>query len=624
MAITREYFYTLETYLVWESIFNDQELDTAASVEGDNQELIPNYLKVHAETTSTAKVSQWIIQKGYQIHYRLRFYKKVTGGTTSQNGLYQLKDNVVKNISVTMPSEYASKVKKSGINTRHNYKPRTSLENVKNNDGDVFWFTAEPTADAFTITKAFTVDADMDDPDNVDSLSATFKGFFPPFRVSAARNTPKIPDKFYDALRKTGNYSNNKNLSVPQNSPYVYDYCTQTWVGLNISSQRAKSSTDKTLVQDYAVVTSDLKGAKITISPKKTDPLIASASGVLEEGKQISYERKKLANLLIGNCTDPTRNGGNNGDNIADAPPTPPTNDLRWNPPTHISSRNLPYGMLMDALVPSGNNAVPVPVSKREVAYQQAQYGKLDLHMGKIFQDSAGAKVLNTNPDKLTLPEGKTWGFKFMYNPTTFSYSTSANNSVDWGIGSKDPAILLSGNQQVTFEIYINRIADMGYLTALKAGHDVPPTGKSYQGRALEPYEIDGLLARGTEYDIEFLYRVLNGDPLKNPLLFDNESYSGITSDFGYTTAVPCWLHLNKNLRYYGSVASFTVNHAMFTVNMVPMLSTVNITFSRYPALWGSKNEAWIESGAKNSSQFKTFVVGVNNSASTPPATGNG
>jgi hypothetical protein len=62
--------------------------------------------------------------------------------------------------------------------------------------------------------------------------------------------------------------------------------------------------------------------------------------------------------------------------------------------------------------------------------------------------------------------------------------------------------------------------------------------------------------------------------------------YKGVTADFGYTTGVPCWLVLNENLRYYGSVASFSVNHAMFDSNMVPMLSTVSISFARYPALW--------------------------------------
>ena len=170
-----------------------------------------------------------------------------------------------------------------------------------------------------------------------------------------------------------------------------------------------------------------------------------------------------------------------------------------------------------------------------------------------------------------------------MYNPTSFSYSSASNNNVDWSRGSKDPTLLLTGNQSVEFELYINRIADMSFLRGIK---NISDTRSSYR-RELYQEEIDGLLNRGTEYDIEFLYRVLNGDPLKNPLLF-NPAYKGRTADFGFTTGIPCWLYLNDNLRYYGSVMNFRVNHVMFDLNMIPMLSVVSISFSRYPALWGS------------------------------------
>ena len=168
-----------------------------------------------------------------------------------------------------------------------------------------------------------------------------------------------------------------------------------------------------------------------------------------------------------------------------------------------------------------------------------------------------------------------------MYNPTTFSYSSSSNNSVDWTLGAKDPATLLVGNSNVTFELYLNRIPDLKYLRMSnpKVSQDM------LYGRTLKDYEKEGILNRGTEYDLEFLYRVLNGDPLNKPLLFDKE-YNGASADFGFTTATPCWLQLNKNLKYFGSVASLNVNHVMFDLNMIPMLSTVSITFVRYPALW--------------------------------------
>jgi hypothetical protein len=269
--------------------------------------------------------------------------------------------------------------------------------------------------------------------------------------------------------------------------------------------------------------------------------------------------------------------GTNDGSSAVGDPKTIPSADMRWNPPPHKYSRDISLGERINNRKLTANQA--------KVA---AAFSGLPMERGRIFQDAAGAAILNKNPDKLktvtSLTGPKQWGFRFMYNPQTISYSTASNNSVDWTLGSSDPATLLAGNSNVTFDIYINRIVDMTYLADVKLGK----SGQSQQSmytRNLDPVEIDGILNRGTEYDIEFLYRVLNGDPLKNPLLF-NPAYKGETADFGYTTGVPCWLYLNENLRYYGSVASFNVNHVMFDLHMVPMLSVVSITFSRYPALW--------------------------------------
>jgi hypothetical protein len=298
----------------------------------------------------------------------------------------------------------------------------------------------------------------------------------------------------------------------------------------------------------------------------------------------ILADKKKLANWTRKYVTDPMiaakSNGGcedvGSGNGLKDITTVePPKGDVRWNPPTHIDSRGPSYG---ERVIYKNNDEFnPLPTA---FAYKER---------GRIYQDTNSAEILNKDPDKLknlisSTTSTNQWGFRFMYNPSTFSYQSSSNNAVDWTLGSSDPATLLSGNSLVTFEVYINRIPDLKYL---RLKNKKVLEDKIY-GRTLDPVEREGILNRGTEYDIEFLYRVLNGDPLRESLLF-NSAYKGFTSDFGFTTAVPCWLVLNENLRYYGSVASFNVNHAMFDLNMVPMLSTVSISFARYPALWNEK-----------------------------------
>ena len=188
--------------------------------------------------------------------------------------------------------------------------------------------------------------------------------------------------------------------------------------------------------------------------------------------------------------------------------------------------------------------------------------------------------------------ESNQWGFRFMYNPTSFSYSTAANNSIDWTLGSKDTAALLAGNQTVQLQLYLNRIVDLNYLNVLYGNSSAKIGMNVYQqlspiaayGRELSPAEIQGLLNRGTEYDLEFLYRCLTGDPqTNNPLLNDSLKKTG-SADIGYITGIPLWLYLNDNLRYFGSVSGFEVNHLIFSTEMVPTLSVVTLSFGRYPA----------------------------------------
>lgn len=605
MAYTREFFYTHEVAVEWDSIYSEADI-SQADIEGEYTDLVPNFLTVHQESL-TATPKPWNIQKGYKVWYRLRFYKKVTGASASENGTYHLDNNTIQNIEITLPNEYKDKVKLGKVQTRNSYSPLSRID-PKNNDGSVFIFTIEPKENSFNISKPFTVTCDIT-AGNPNAQTASQKGKFPLLKVTAARAVPPVPDSFLDALKKEGNYTSNPKLEVPQDYPYVYDHCSKTWIGLNIGFL----NTTDTGLQYYTKITSDLKGKKVKIGEKtKVKGQLIGTS--IEEGWALRSARRDLSQLLVKQCggAGTTGNGTGEEETPVDVPPNPPTRALRWNPPTHMSSRSLPFGMLMDPVY--GDTREKVPLSKAKIAELNGLYGAMDnsLQRGKIFQDTAGAAALNQNAKngyKVPNDTGlKIWGFRFMYNPTSFSYSTSSNNSVDWTLGSKDPGILLSGNQNVTFEIYINRIADMGYLAARRAGHPVMDLNTAYPPVGLEKEQIEGLLHRGTEYDIEYLYRVLNGNPIKSPLLFSTD-YDGASSDFGYTTGMPCWLHLNDNLRYYGSISNFQVNHAMFTVNMVPMLSTVSITFSRYPALWGSTNEAAVAAGVTSQDALKKKLV---------------
>lgn len=195
---------------------------------------------------------------------------------------------------------------------------------------------------------------------------------------------------------------------------------------------------------------------------------------------------------------------------------------------------------------------------------------------GYITEDIETALDADGNPKTKA---SQLWGFEFMYNPEKFGHSIS-NASFELG-NAEDTAVNLAGAQQLSLNLVINRMVDMPSLKTYwleNVEKVVPFTGQAPDyPRPLLVEDIEGLIKRGTEYDLEFLYRVLNGDPQLGP------TATIPTSDFGYATQVPVWLTIHENFRYKVSITGITVNHIMFTEDMVPVVTDVNINMIRIP-----------------------------------------
>jgi hypothetical protein len=251
----------------------------------------------------------------------------------------------------------------------------------------------------------------------------------------------------------------------------------------------------------------------------------------------------------------------------------------RWNPVSHSSTRGLPFYVNADL----SNTKISKTAAEKikDIATTAHKYSDT---LGKIYQTPSSAKALNnkdvTNASSHASyvaangPAGL-WGFRFCYNPTTISYSTSLDSSIDWMLAPSDPSKFFGGNTQITFDLYLNRIADMSALLN-------KPYDAGYPGGTINDRQREGILNRGTEYDIEYLYRVVNGNPKVGTKLLAAGSEQE-TSDFGYITGMPFWLHLHDNMIFKASLSGLSVNHVLFTEKMVPMLSVVTLSFIRYP-----------------------------------------
>ena len=225
----------------------------------------------------------------------------------------------------------------------------------------------------------------------------------------------------------------------------------------------------------------------------------------------------------------------------------------KLNPPPHKTSRTLPPTAFPNYSTTDTANSV----------FTQLESAN---NRGYFYQDLDG-EVTSASKQKA---QSKLWGFQFMYNPTTIGYTNQANSSVDH-LNPDDIASLLVGSQSINFEILINRTADVSALktTAIPGTADYP--------RALTYEEAVNLRKRGTEYDIEFLYRCINGDPQLTDSMLEP------TADYGYLAGLPIWLRFNNNVKYKGIINSLSVEHVMFSENMVPMLSKVSLSFLRMP-----------------------------------------
>jgi hypothetical protein len=242
--------------------------------------------------------------------------------------------------------------------------------------------------------------------------------------------------------------------------------------------------------------------------------------------------------------------------------------EWRFNPPLHKSTR----GVNLRDLTAQGLGFDDNFVFNSDYRNQTKEWfnNRLDDEVrnlpGYMFQD----------PDYKLFTNGNTiYGFQFHYNPTSYSEAYTNDPTLDWTAGDK--AVPLSGTGTISVSLMLNRIVDMHYLA--NGGSGTP----SAYSRQLTNEEVVGIRNMGTLYDIDFIFRMTNGDPIQgSPQHISRDLTS---SNYGYLTGVPLWAQLGQNMRYRVSITSLNITHLIFTHNMIPMLSQVDLTLARYPVV---------------------------------------
>lgn len=281
-----------------------------------------------------------------------------------------------------------------------------------------------------------------------------------------------------------------------------------------------------------------------------------------------------------------------------ETPPPAPSNyegiTYKYNIPMMKSAMHHPFGVQSRSVLDPSSLGGPTYTNGRqafkglttqdyiggEQQWQGVVPSRGTIQMSKMFAENA----ITTQAEKDAAKKSGVkfndtpYGFRFLYNPTDVSMA--------WGIvDAFSPQYAASGANGMTgvaaglmkgtiaFTLILNRIEDMGIIF---------PDGSYAQtdgGWPIDPdiTETKMIYKKGTMYDIEYLFRAMNG------FYADYQSgLNGITADKGWLQPIPMELHLGAGLRYLVRVSSLDLKHMMFNERMVPILTTVNIVCTRY------------------------------------------
>lgn len=589
MPSAADYYYTVQA-------FEYSDISPLASTTP-----IPKTSGMDPDKVNDYFSSEWVlipsdgksVSRRNTVQYRIRAYKK--------SPFNFLGDNEEGGVEVNIFDSWKTSFK--GTVSAVKQKPESG--------GTVFYFNVSATS-AATATPKINVYVGASRAYNIkDNINADGKGKIATVNFTDAVARPTTPFRaIIDAMfpgttwspptttaaaPRGLTYSASEVPSVPSyNYNIVWDACKTQWVAVKIGFKAVTSNGVTVGVADSWNVYRFDTGGNLVGSPVK-QPTAKAAQKILLEAN--------AANCIEASTPDPGPGGGIT---------IPSTDSVTYNPPAHYVSRGISHGLRINDYEKAlrDNKSIVIDTFKANNVFNQFVESRNNL--GRIFQSQGAADAMNV----ATQTKGKkpTWGFKFMYNPTSVSYSIPMNTSIDWTLSTQDPANLIAGNIAVNFTLYINRIADMTELMPLKNGPQM--YSKNYP-RMLSKEEVEGILLRGTEYDLEFLYRATNGnrDMKGNSLL----SYNGESADKGYITGVPLWFVLHDNMRYYGSLQNISVDHVVFTDKMVPMLSVVNISFLRYPS--GAAVEEFLKAKNKEDAAANNADPSASKTASTGKST---
>jgi hypothetical protein len=205
----------------------------------------------------------------------------------------------------------------------------------------------------------------------------------------------------------------------------------------------------------------------------------------------------------------------------------------------------------------------------------RAHKGIIQIYIPPVGQ----LNVFDTVAPGIQAVQQKRYGFQFHYNPGSIdmAYSGSPNIDVNLEATGQERFNLYGtsvSTSAISIQLVLNRILDHQYYD--NTGVLLPKYQSVYSPRIPDENEQQRIFERGTMYDVEALLATLVGFKTQTDL-------RGETADIGWITGRTLEIHLGKALRYRGFINSVGVRHVIFTEQMVPIFSTIQLSIQRIP-----------------------------------------
>jgi hypothetical protein len=365
-------------------------------------------------------------------------------------------------------------------------------------------------------------------------------------------------------------------FSLGQTPQYEWNSCKREWARLwmhnAVQVNRTADETKKGLGPKW----------EITITVKYYDELGQfKREDKLNNKREFNYDFTKKgsgwqkAKALLSaakNCALGNSGGGGGAD--TSPAPTPPsvTRAQNFNPYPHISTRHFSARADTESIAYENANK-----------YDQLASFYVDPEIIDL-PDKKQAEFATTSAANLD----KLWGFRFLFNPSYLSINMSSNNKVDWTRPNENGAALVADGigGTISVNILLDRVSDMVTMKQWKKNGGGPFLSSSYPV-LMDAEQCAGILHRGTEYDLEYLFRVVNGNPQKVVLMGESplDGLELLSANMGYMTQLPFIFKISERQRYKVIMESINIEHSMFTRDMIPIRTVVQIGLQRLPDL---------------------------------------